>query len=422
MNHYDKYLKYKNKYLELKNHYGGIKQGDPDWINLQVYGSSKFFISKGREGDRQHVLSKIPYRAEVFEEASEELQRDRSFLMDAIRANVKVFDKYAYLNGLHIGDIEDRDLVLRIIEEFPNYVIEASLRFRSPDFILDALRKNPRVYSYLFDKRIIRTIDDESFLINIIINNPGALENTPEKYIRNRDFILKLLMHNGSVYRYLPDKTILKTIDDKELLLKIVADEPSALENISDTLKSDDIFLFDLIRKNIALYHSLPPDLLKRTDDRALILRVLKSYPDAIQNIDDRLVNDKTFLIEAINKNSDVYRYIPEIPLKENVELAIKYIQKMNRHSERDYLSFVPRSLLSDTESIKRILRETKVFDILDFIEFSLKDSKPFISSIMDEFDRGLEYASPSLKRDKDLQRKERDSQRREQSGRKGRR
>lgn len=135
---------------------------------------------------------------------------------------IKLKDIYG---GGHKSEINDKDMLIELISENPEYIQLASrdlkddkdivlnvvnkngllLKFASTSLkqdkkvLLTALKNNGLSIQYIFDKLKL----DEEIIITAIIQNPKAFKYLPDNLQNNIDLIVKLIEINKKIYKYL---------------------------------------------------------------------------------------------------------------------------------------------------------------------------------------------------------------------------
>lgn len=217
-------------------------------------------------------------------------------------------------------------------------------------------------------------IQDNKEIIDIAIKqNPEAIEFATDKYKNDKDFIKNLLHNNQSLFRYASDNLR----NDKAYVLDLLSQEYKSIgtlfKYVGDKLKEDrEVVTTAVYRKggNLKFSHEIFQDdedivsIAVNTNGYAIryasprlkdnkkigMLAASRTHGSSIEDLSDRLRNDKELILQALNFNDYAFVCASET-LREDkdvVEFAMKKNPKLFKyvgHSYKNDLSFIVRQL-----------------------------------------------------------------------------
>lgn len=190
----------------------------------------------------------------------------------------------------------------------------------------------------------------------------------------------------------------------------------SALTIMPEALKKDKDILLTIAEteRSRQSIDSIPEDL---KEDKEILLAFIKWLPEAI-NCTKQHINDRKFILEAVQTNGLVIRYLPQI-FKQDREIALAAVQNNGLA-----LEFVAENLRTgDQEIILAALTNTghafqyiigdlkndhdiilaALHDNINIIPQTLLNDKNFMLKAVAKNGLTLEKASPALKKDKEV-------------------
>jgi hypothetical protein len=179
------------------------------------------------------LLKKIKknYDLSFLEDMPLELRSDYEFFMQAVQLDGGSL-KYASEKIK-----SDKIIVLESIKVIPGLANESAILHASDtllndrSFILEAICINGKIYKYL--KKEFK--NDIEVINNSIENNPSVYEYLDDFYKSNFDIAKKAISLNSYTLSYAPDDIK----NNKEIVICAIGNSPSSLEYASDSLKSD---------------------------------------------------------------------------------------------------------------------------------------------------------------------------------------
>ncbi|EFC40249.1 hypothetical protein NAEGRDRAFT_59125 [Naegleria gruberi] len=190
---------------------------------------------------------------------------------------------------------------------------------------------------------------DRQFILELAKLTPFAMVLVPEELRTDKNFIMDIvafnptsikLYRNGTLTRHeiLNEmkekmKNQLNNInDDKELAIKSLLFDIDLIQYISPKLLNDREFMIEAVQQILQNEHVSGRNYLhdkfydceELRDNSDYMLKCITITDNAFQFVTSRLRNDKDFILEALKFNTSIYRYIPIRLLMDDREFLFK--------------------------------------------------------------------------------------------------
>ena len=287
---YNKYLKYKLKYLNL-NMIGGTIEID----SLSNDNKISFKIKKNKP------IFKLFYAMDKYIFSMIDIDYIEYKLV--VGSNLTVLDRTS-------------SRLIQEIKEHITYIISKyKLKFNNLKELVEYINENDTIndysiYYYIMHKMIYGNLDE----LNQELLGWG---NTQLKEILS----YKIRDDIPSMRFTLPlrDQDFLKSIKNKNFILKAIQIDYTIFNYINDKLKEDKDFILKAIQINFQIFqfvHEL------KKDDENFILESISINSNIFFYVNDQLKNNRDFVFKAIQIAPNIFKYVGD-ELKKNKELIL---------------------------------------------------------------------------------------------------
>ncbi len=128
--------------------------------------------------------------------------------------------------------------------------------------------------------------NNEEYYLNAIKNSAKLLKNVPKDLRNNKDFLIKATEVIEKDWFYLFATIDPEIINDKELILKIVAKNPMSLMYIPELMKEDTEIALTALKANKDVFYCIGFNLKEELSDK-------KSIDDKINHLEKIVLNKK---------------------------------------------------------------------------------------------------------------------------------
>jgi len=192
-------------------------------------------------------------------------------------------------------------------------------------------------------------------LIDSLVESPYLVKDIPQILLDDENFVSKLLEKSPSYkiffFAYVSDT--LKS--NKTFMFEVIKDTPEILSFTN--LQNDKGFMLSLIKQNIDFVNHIPPSL---TNDRDIMLLAISYSGAKLKDVPDVFKNDKEIVMKAIESSPLMFKFASQ-ELRDDEEVVIK-ATKFNHNS----LVFASNRLRDDKDfALKLIHIDYKVLTYL---------------------------------------------------------
>lgn len=124
-----------------------------------------------------------------------------------------------------------------------------------------------------------------------------------EELKKDKEFIKEIVNSHPKALFYIEVENFL----DEDFILELISTNKDLLKYLSNNLKENITFMI----KALSLIGINVEDK-KVKNNKELILSIVKDYPETLEYSTWKLQHDKEFILEAINQNFEISKYLPE--------------------------------------------------------------------------------------------------------------
>lgn len=295
--------------------------------------SSTFLYETLNKEDSQKIIKLIRSRSQITRFLNKKLLENKEFILDLTKK------EYLIINYLNDHFKNDFDIAYEVLKSFWNQKPNTPRTNLHIKFLGEKILKNK-----YFNIKIMKDFDYKLILKDIYSGNYLKLsKENIEDYL---NLIKKLnILWNENL-------ELNKKINEKDLLIKSSSyfKKIPILFFANEELRKDKMFVINRIKENHENY----------------LFCLLK--------------NDRNFVVEAINANINVYKYINQ-EFKDDKEIVLSTLNNLKKHNcESDY--------------------------IFKFLSHIFKKNKKFVLEIINNFPNVYKFISKKLKKDKEILKK----------------
>ncbi|MDA9644490.1 DUF4116 domain-containing protein [Pseudomonadota bacterium] len=204
----------------------------------------------------------------------------------------------------------------------------------------------------------------------------------------DKDIIFFALKKDSYIYNYLPDYLKHENFI-KEILKKKI--------NISPLLNNKEFILYAI--KHGHAYTAFFCASEELQNDPSIISKALESDPNVLMQLDEDMKDDKENAIKVVSKNGENLEHMHE-NMKNDKDVVLAAIDQ-----DVDAYRFASESLKYDDKVIKAAIFSDENRSGFYIFPKDLRSNKKIVVMAMQKNSYNLYYASPELRRDKDLKR-----------------
>jgi hypothetical protein len=179
--------------------------------------------------------------------------------------------------------------------------------------------------------------------------------------------------------------------DDKEQVLKEVAQFGYALNAVSERLRDD----FDVVK--VAIRES--PDVFtfasqRLKSDKRFVEYAIKLSPANLQYVSDDLKNDEDIVFLAVDKDSSTFKFASE-EKKKDLAFISKLFREAKSNSIVNILSYIPKELLDNKELALLAVKRSGI--VLKYFTASIQDDPDVFDTALKSTKDAFQYGSKRL-------------------------
>ena len=239
-------------------------------------------------------------------------------------------------------------------------------------------------------------IDDKEIMLKAVKQNPYSLKYASEKLRDDKEVVLESVKRAGSTLKYASNE--LK--GDKEVVLSAAKISESSLKYASDELKRDRKFVLEAVNSSGLVLGYVDDDFKK---DREVVLAAIRSYGTALGYADKSFRKDKNIVLEAVRKNGYALEFASDELKKDRDIVAaatntsyslLKYADKELKNNQDfmlEEIKYNPNSYEFVSKELKKdpqfMLKVIEIRNIsIGNISEELFHNKTFILGLIDRF------------------------------------
>lgn len=327
-----------------------------------------------------------PFFSEVFQ--------DREFLLDFIS---KPFggSVLSFLPEYY----DDREVVLKAVENWHTVFEKVSEWYGDDEEIAKiAVSQHGNNFQYLSER--LRGSKEMMFL---------ALHNLPKNEFTDRWVITAVasdelrkdreVINEILKYYYVDIRNIHESLlDDEDFIRDVVDNEEHGdfvIHYASDRLKEDREFVKYAVTKSHYILGETTEEL---QDDDEIVRLALAKSSSAIQYASDRFKDNKDIILNLVKENSEALQ-VASNRLKDDIDVVMAAVSK-----NASAFKYVSKRLQGNKEVVMTAIDSGDCYNILKYTTDELRNDKEVVfSAVVNSWAYEFEYASPSLKADREF-------------------
>jgi uncharacterized protein (TIGR02145 family) len=264
--------------------------------------------------------------------------------------------------------------------------------------IKSQIKYQPSYYLEVFEQYI----DNEELLLYAIKYDAQYFKKASQDQQQNLNFITKALKNNGKVMQFL--QADIKS--NKEFAIIAVQNNAEAHQFIDESLNNDLEIAKVAVTNNQYALNYLPKHL---QTNHEIALIALNTNRDNWFKLDNNLINDPTFLVDAVKIYGAFLQFV-EIDFLKHHNIIFNAIKQLSEVYLVSKLYFFLKckcpSIYEDKSFILNVLNIEKNYDsneIFDYIPEYLLNDREFVFKAISKNGGDLEFASVELKNDREI-------------------
>ncbi|EFC42195.1 predicted protein [Naegleria gruberi] len=388
-------------------------------------------LSNHYQYDRQVALQALSNNATVFKLVKEKLCRDRNFVMDAVRENGRVME---YVIDSQFS--KDREIILLAMKQIANncnenyswrkmaltcvkrgaysIVLRLDECVNDIEIVIESIRQNGLECNRITNEQSAISLlnklfeilewlskdlkNDKSILTEIISHTLKVVSHAEGAKLANSGLSATLF----SCINNLLDETNVKQHQDLVLqIFKIISclidsspfNSKQLISRIwNKSWETDNDFVYQIVESNYQFFHLIT---MKQKNDRIFMLKILRLYPQCLEDASLFLRNSRSFMLEAIKECPiEIFSEI-ETMLIEDRDFALETVS-YNGY----YLEYFP-DFWNDREVVLKAVESEG--DALEFVCEDLVQDREIVLTAVRNRGCSLEFASPKLQQDRQI-------------------
>ena len=228
-----------------------------------------------------------------------------------------------------------------------------------------------------------------------IKSNPYRIEDIADELLQNKSFIIDLIedgyIHYSHLF-YAGKKEILSEyMHDKELVKKMLHNNPKDFEKLPDYFKSDPIILTPLIaKKGYGSYIKFGDEKFKNDKKNFMLAVSNNSYVLEYGNVEQK--NNTEIVLAALRNDGTALKYASE-EIKNNKEIVSAAV-----NNDGTALKYASEELKNNKEIVLAAVRNDGI--ALEFASEELKNNKEIVSAAVNNKKSAIKYSSLDIKSD----------------------
>jgi serine/threonine protein kinase len=309
--------------------------------------------SKGEEYNRSEILLKLKKDEFFFHSIPKELQKDKEFIIEAMKGNPKI---------LHL-----------IPEELLN----------DKPFIQDCMGSNEMALIYLQK--------DKAFVKETLKINGNLYKFIDSEFKHDKEIILLALKSSGYIVDYIPTEFL----NDKEVILGCINNGCTieSIESITDVPIVDPDIILEYLKQYPSSYLTKIPQQLM--EDREFILRACQFSGKIYEHISQEFQNDEEIIFKSVRSDGWMLNFVP-------MEHRLKYdVIHAAVCSTGNAYNYIPSEFIIDTKIGLEIIKSNG--SLISVLPHYLRNNKEIIEELIEEDVSFFSFASDELKEDEEF-------------------
>jgi len=251
--------------------------------------------------------------------------------------------------------------------DYPPHFELKKTHWDDKEWVKWAIHKDALNYKYA-DASLQR---DEEIIFLALKNNSFVYMHLPD-YLKNETFIKKILKKKINIFTFIQDQQPTLLSNKKFILYAIEQDHAyAAFSYASEELQNDPLIISQALKSDPDVLMQLDEDM---KDNKEIAMKIVSKSGNSLEQMHENIRNDKDVVLAAINQNVDAYFFASE---------SLKY----------------------DDEVIEAAIFSDEYRSGFYNFPKALRSDKKIVTMAMKKHSYALYYASPKLRRDRDLKR-----------------
>ncbi|MBO4869138.1 MAG: DUF4116 domain-containing protein [Clostridia bacterium] len=214
------------------------------------------------------------------------------------------------------------------------------------------------------------------------------LEHASDEDKADETFMKKIVLRRGECLKFAPDPLR----SDRDVILKVVKNSPSAFVYASVGLQNDRKFVKQAVNRNAEVIKYVNDGF---RNDKGIALLAVRQDGGNLAFLSEAMQNDADVIEASLGGNLYNLRYAPE-KVRDNKETAVR---ALSRHGQ--LLEFVTERLRADRDAVTAAVGSS--WNALGFASEDLRDDRDVVLAAVRHDGYALQFASDRLKDDKEI-------------------
>ena len=229
--------------------------------------------------------------------------------------------------------------------------------------------------------------EDKEVVLMAIKANGEALYVANKKFWKDRDFVLASV--KSDAYATCLMYVDRKFTDDKEIMLLAIKENDFWVEELSERLKNDKVFLQEMVTLNWKAFSTLD----KKQQTKALAIVTVKNDYRAFEYMDEKFKNDEEIVLAMVQGRVEAFDLIPK-QFRKNKKISLVAVKGFGMN-----LRYVSKELKKDKEIVLNAVKSDSY--AFKYADEELKQNRNFIISIVKQKPSFFQYLSKKFRNDK---------------------
>jgi len=271
---------------------------------------------KTASDDYEAILSKVRNDQTYLYKIDDSLRNNADFMLEVVKLYAGAISSASYT--LRNSD----EFLLDAIEVNPEALSPMALFKRTDQFLLKAIERNPQVLNYIYAAKgrlLLSTIKEHpewlvvsnfgmtpDYMLEAITLNPKAAQYMKFERSFHEDLLLEILEKHFEAFQYIQSEFL----NQQNFMLKAIEKDPRALAFASGSLKSNKLFLCEVLyRVNRNIFNECGVVLAYNSEEDIFIAAVKEqdndfiwNYNEVYRDFDGNLLKNLEFLSRIANE------------------------------------------------------------------------------------------------------------------------
>ncbi len=336
---------------------------------------------------------------EEFTEAIKLQNVQQDFQEEKIEANEEIVQENVKLNE----DWNDYNFVMKKVQEDGYNICKASKELKKDkSIVIEAVKSCPDVIYW--DKDLTEYLGDKEVMIEAVKHDGSVLRFGSDGIKNDKDIVVEAVKQSKSAIRFASEEIK----DNAEIMTDLIQGDNLgiAIEEVSDRLKDDKRFMEKAINEN---YYAFENASAKLRDDEGMVKLATEKYGyQKLEYASSRLRSDYNFMQEQIWKEPHAFQYASPV-LKNDEVLAAKavshdcrmFLQVSDRLKEsKNFQATAFNSAASHDYMMENLVNWTTKDLLMQVLDNPLVNLGNVVPYLRDEKKNDLDIITKAVKRD----------------------